>query len=128
MFYKTIEKDEFKLSFTSYLRRKPELEAKRLEIRMALSDIVGEEDVVVDETQLLSYKYSQLPGGIPLRRNSVAKGKYIIVMPDFAVYPETTEEVQEIVKLANQYIIPIIPFAGGSGLGITAPSGGIILA
>ncbi|KKN11084.1 hypothetical protein LCGC14_1030140, partial [marine sediment metagenome] len=127
MFYKTIERDEFKLSFTSYLRRKPELEAKRLEIQKALLKIVGEEDVVADESQLLSYKYSQLPGGIPLRRTTVAKGKHIIVMPDFAVYPETTEEVQEIVKLANHYIIPIIPFAGGSGLGITAPSGGIIL-
>ena len=74
MFYKTIEKDNLKLSFTSYLRRRPELEAKRLGIQTALAKIVGEEDVVTEESQLLSYKYSQLPGGIPLRRTTVAKG------------------------------------------------------
>ncbi len=74
MFYKTIEKDKLKLSFTSYLRRRPELEVKRLEIQQALTKIVGEEDVVIDESQLLSYHYSQLPGGIPLRRTTVAKG------------------------------------------------------
>ncbi len=113
MFYKTIEKDKLKLSFTSYLKRRPELEAKRLEIQTALVKIVGEEDVVTEESQLLSYHYSQLPGGIPLRRTTVAKGVYVIMMADFAVYPETTEEVQEIVKLVNQYVIPIIPFAGG---------------
>ena len=127
MFYKTIEKDKLKLSFSSYMRRRPELEEKRLEIQTALAKIVGKEDVVTEESQLLSYHYSQLPGGIPLRRTTVAKGVYAIVMADFAVYPKTTEEVQEIVRLANQYIIPIVPFAGGSGLGITAPSGGIIL-
>ena len=54
MVYKTIEKDKLKLSFTSYLRRKPELEAKRLEIQSALMKIVGEENVVIDESQLLS--------------------------------------------------------------------------
>lgn len=58
MFYKTIEKEKLKLSFTSYLRRKPELEEKQLEIQMALTKIVGKEDVVTDESQLLSYKYS----------------------------------------------------------------------
>jgi hypothetical protein len=55
MFYKTIEKDKLKLSFTSYMRRRPELEAKRLEIQAALVKIVGEEDVVTEESQLLSY-------------------------------------------------------------------------
>jgi alkyldihydroxyacetonephosphate synthase len=127
MAYKTIQKDGLTLSFTSYLKKNPELEAKRAEIHSALSRIVGEGDVVTDESSLLSYKYSKLPGGLPLRRTSVAQGDYTVVMPDFAVYPETTEEVQEILKLANNYIIPVVPFAGGSGLGITAPSGGIIL-
>jgi len=73
------------------MRKKPELEAKRLEIQTALTKIVGEEDIVADESRLLSYHYSALPEGIPLRRTTVAKGAYVVVMADFAVYPETTD-------------------------------------
>jgi len=49
--------------------------------------------------------------------------------PDFVVMPKTTEEVQEIVKLANKEKVPIVP--KGSGLALTGlvipQQGGIVL-
>jgi len=49
--------------------------------------------------------------------------------PDFVVMPKTTEEVQEIVKLANREKVPIVP--KGSGLALTGlvipQQGGIVL-
>ncbi|SDP76391.1 FAD-binding oxidoreductase [Desulforhopalus singaporensis] len=37
-------------------------------------------------------------------------------IPDVVVMPSTTEEVVEIVKIANEYKIPIVPRAGATGL------------
>lgn len=37
-------------------------------------------------------------------------------MPDYVVRPQTTEEVAEIVKLANKHRIPVIPYGGGTGM------------
>jgi glycolate oxidase len=49
--------------------------------------------------------------------------------PDFVAMPKTTEEVQEIVKLANREKVPIVP--KGSGLALTGlvipQKGGIVL-
>lgn len=49
--------------------------------------------------------------------------------PEFIVAPETVEQIQEIVKLANKEKIPITPRAGGMTLsGLAIPSkGGIVL-
>lgn len=49
--------------------------------------------------------------------------------PDFAVFPQSTEDVQKIVKLANRTKTPIIPFSSGLNFnGATVPSdGGIIV-
>lgn len=50
-------------------------------------------------------------------------------MPDIVVLPETLEEVVEIVKIANELKIPIIPFATGNNVGgLTIPeNGGIVM-
>lgn len=37
-------------------------------------------------------------------------------IPDVVVMPKTTEEVVEIVKVANEYKIPVVPRAGATGL------------
>lgn len=37
-------------------------------------------------------------------------------MPDAVVYPNTTEEVSEIVKICYKYGIPIVPYGVGSAL------------
>ena len=45
-------------------------------------------------------------------------------MPNLVVRPKTTEEVAEIVKIANEYKVPIVPRGGGSAqeAGSTPPA------
>ncbi len=48
--------------------------------------------------------------------------------PDIIVRPETTEEVSDIVKIANKYKIPIVPRGGGADLvGGATIEGGILI-
>ncbi len=49
--------------------------------------------------------------------------------PDGVAWPETTEEVQEIVKVCAEHRVPIVPFGVGSSLEghVNAPGGGISL-
>lgn len=37
------------------------------------------------------------------------------ILPDYVVYPETTEQVRQIVKIANNHKIPLTVWGGGSG-------------
>lgn len=37
-------------------------------------------------------------------------------LPEGVIFPESTEDVREIVKLANQYAVPLIPFGLGSSV------------
>ncbi|MCM3706416.1 MULTISPECIES: FAD-binding oxidoreductase [Cytobacillus] len=37
-------------------------------------------------------------------------------LPDLVVFPETAQQVSEVVKLANKYKVPIVPFGLGSSL------------
>ena len=122
-----------KLKLTSFLRERPSLNSQREMIYSELATIVGDEDITDKESDLLSYSnydllYPSIIGKTEIIRYSgVAKGDFIITIGDFVVHPETTQEVQEIVKLANKYKIPIIPFAGGSGLCHNPVFGGIIV-
>jgi len=49
--------------------------------------------------------------------------------PDAVVFPQTTEDVQDAVRICAQYKVPIIPFGTGTSLEghINAPSGGVTL-
>jgi len=49
--------------------------------------------------------------------------------PEFVVMPNTVEEVQAIVEMANEYKIPLVPFVAGANVGgLTIPlKGGIIV-
>ncbi len=49
--------------------------------------------------------------------------------PDAAVWPESTEQIAEIVKFANQYKIPVVPRGAGTSLsgGAVSVQGGIIV-
>ena len=60
---------------------------------------------------------------------SVRDNKPSVHPPDFIVWPETREEICELVQLAAKRAIPLIPFGGGSGVcgGAMATSGGIIV-
>jgi len=50
-------------------------------------------------------------------------------LPDGVVFPETTEEVQEIVRACAAHRVPVIPFGTGTSLEghVNAPGGGISL-
>jgi D-lactate dehydrogenase (cytochrome) len=47
--------------------------------------------------------------------------------PDVVVYPETTEEVADIVRLCSAYEVPVVPFGTGTSLEghVNAPFGGV---
>ncbi len=48
-------------------------------------------------------------------------------LPDAVIYPHSTEEVQEIVRICSDHKVPIIPFGTGTSLegAVNAPAGGI---
>lgn len=48
-------------------------------------------------------------------------------LPDAVVFAETTQDVQETVRICAEYGVPIIPFGTGTSLegGVNAPAGGI---
>src|SRR4030042_1122705 len=57
-------------------------------------------------------------------------GTFIEARPNLVVLPETTEQVSQIVKLAAEARIPIVPRGMGSGLAagfVPFPEGGIVL-
>ena len=92
------------------------------EVRESLIASLGEKKVFWQEVDLQPYKsesYTRL-------MKPDERTKYF---PDFAVVPETTEDVRKAVLIAAKHKIPIIPKGGGSNLaGMLIPvKGGIII-
>ncbi|MEM1884524.1 MAG: FAD-binding oxidoreductase [Candidatus Jordarchaeales archaeon] len=89
-----------------------------------LVGIVGKENVHFNEVDALCYSRDTWQLLVPW-----IKGGGELPKPDFIVHPENTKQVSEIVKLANRFKIPLIPFGGGAGVcGGTIPvNGGIIV-
>ena len=85
------------------------------DVYQALVGIVGKNYVSNHKEEL--YFYGRDPGLMPPHE------------PDYVVMPRTTEEVQEIVKLANREKVPIVPKGGGMALtGLVIPlKGGIVM-
>ena len=81
----------------------------------SLADIVGEDRVSNSQEEL--FIYSRDSGAQPPRK------------VDFVVMPETVEEIQGIVQLANKEKIPITPLGGGFTLSalVVPNKGGIVL-
>jgi glycolate oxidase len=90
------------------------LKILRESIIRQLKSIVGEENVLTDEIDLLLYSYDA----------SFPESK-----PDVVVFPRSTEEVSRIMALASAEKIPVIPRGAGTGLsgGAVALKGGIVL-
>ena len=84
------------------------------ELIAKLTDIVGEDDISATAAELYAYASDS-----SIHRH----------MPDIVVRPETAEEVSGIVKLANEYKVPIIGRGAGTALcGHTIPiDGGIVV-
>jgi FAD/FMN-containing dehydrogenase len=76
-----------------------------------LSALIGSERIATDAAQLDELSWDALSQGRihPKRQPELAT-------PICAVTPISTEEVQRVVRFANQEGVPLIPFGGGSGL------------
>ncbi len=87
----------------------------RTEITAKLRRILEPASIVEDETELLVYECD----GLPLFKHK----------PDIVVFPATTEQVAQIVRVANEYGIPFLPRGAGTGLsgGAFAAEGGILI-
>ena len=89
-----------------------------------LSKIVGSDKISVDMVDRIAYGKDYW-----LISNLMTLKGTLPSLPDIIVWPQTTKEVSEIIILANEYKIPIIPYGEGSGVvgGALAIRGGIIL-
>jgi len=89
-----------------------------------LSRLLGPENVSNREVDKIAYSRDYWL----LASTWMIKGK-VPALPDFIVWPESTEQVSELAKLANREKIPIIPFGEGSGVvgGAIPVQGGIII-
>lgn len=87
------------------------------EIIKKLAQIVGQENVL--NGTAIPDKYGHDAGTV----NDTLK------LPDVLVFPGNKYQIAEVVKLANQHILPITPRGGGSGLagGAVPLYGGIVL-
>jgi glycolate oxidase len=84
------------------------------DVRSRLEQLLGSRGYLSKSEDLKLYEYD---GGIDKAR------------PDYVVFPQTTEDVVAIVKLANELAIPIVGRGAGTGLsgGAIARAGGIII-
>ncbi len=89
-----------------------------------LKQIFGKENVSTDETDKISYSKDMLPAGLLAIRRLEPPPP-----PDVIVWAHKTEQICELLQLANSQGFPVIPYGAGSGVcGGTFPlSGGVIL-
>ena len=112
--------DEFELIY-----KNDRIEIKnKAKIVSELTDIIGKQNVSSEPIDIFAYsKDSTL-----IAFNWTLQGK-IMALPDIITWPETVEQISEILKYANKEKLPVIPYSEGSGVvgGSIALRGGIIL-
>jgi glycolate oxidase subunit GlcD len=88
--------------------------ASKPEVLEKLKQIVGAENVLVEPEKVEPYGADAVKEKFP---------------PEAVVFPETTEEMFEILKLANQYVFPVTARGGGVGYtgGAVPVDGGIVI-
>lgn len=93
-------------------------------IREELCDAIGEENVDTSEAGRFCYGTDYFW----VSRMWIDRGKKPPI-PDFVVFPESSEQVSKILKIAVRHKIPVIPYGGGTGVngGILALYGGIMM-
>lgn len=82
-----------------------------------LAKILGPKNVITEKDRLEPYGHDE-----------VTDARYQH-LPEAVVFPETREQVAEVVKLANKFLVPVTPRGAGSGLsaGAVPMKGGIVL-
>lgn len=93
------------------------LSNKQNEVISKLSRIVGAQNVLYEKEDLYCYAFDTMHHG------------YSVMMPDYVVLPSCAQEVAEIVKVAKNFKLPIIPRGAGTNHvgGCVAVDGGIII-
>jgi hypothetical protein len=93
----------------------PEVPKETLRVVKKLQAIVGEKNATAAKHVRYAYSYDM----------SFVKSK----LPDYVVMAETVEQIQQIMRFANQEKIPVIPFTAGTNIGgLCIPErGGILL-
>ncbi|MEL6966227.1 MAG: FAD-linked oxidase C-terminal domain-containing protein [Pseudomonadota bacterium] len=101
---------------------------------MALADVrVETRDGAAIETAIAVLKQrfgEQLQTGQSLREQHAHTTTYLPTQaPDAVVFAQSTEEVQDIVRVCAQHKVPVIPYGTGTSLegGVNAPAGGICI-
>jgi len=86
------------------------------EILEELKSIVGPDNMATDESAIEAYSCDE-------------SGKVYARMPDVVVKPESTQQVSNVMKLANREMIPVTARGAGSGIagGAIPIKGGILL-
>ena len=86
-------------------------------IKEKLGKIVGQNNLIFDSEKMEDYSHDEF------------SLKEIAKMPELVVKPRTTEEVAEILLLANQEMVPVTPRGGATGMagGCVPFYGGIVL-
>ncbi|MBW2732777.1 MAG: FAD-binding oxidoreductase [Deltaproteobacteria bacterium] len=101
----------------------PKIERKPL-IR-ALTGVLPAERVSAANVDRLAYARDQWARNLLAVRNN----RPLVAPPDVVVWPESTSEVLEVVKIAADFRVPLVPWGAGSGVcgGAMALHGGIML-
>ncbi|MBD3406376.1 MAG: FAD-binding protein [Candidatus Lokiarchaeota archaeon] len=94
------------------------------ELTDRLQSLLGPDYVTVQQTD----KVLNAHDAWPLSEAKIRAGE-MLPLADIIVFPSTTREVSEILKIANQFKVPVIPVGGGAGTcgGTLAIYGGIQL-
>jgi glycolate oxidase len=87
------------------------------DIKERVAKIVGQGNVIFDPEMMLNYSHDEFS------LSEIAR------MPELVVKPKKTEEIQEIMRLANEEMIPVTPRGGATGLcgGCVPFYGGMVL-
>jgi alkyldihydroxyacetonephosphate synthase len=106
-----------------YKNNQQEIKNKQ-SIETKLKEILGDNNFSTNDIDILAYtKDTSL-----IAFNWALQGQ-IAGLPDYITWPENTTQICEILKLANQEKVPVIPYGEGSGVvgGAIPVQGGIII-
>src|ERR1700753_3470585 len=81
----------------------------------AFKEIVGEENIYVDEETLKNYFHDET--------------EQLRYLPEIVIKPRTTQEISEVMKICNREKIPVTPRGAGTGLsgGALPHLGGVLI-
>lgn len=79
-------------------------------IRSELEEVVGPDHITTDEADRLVYSCDWFWAN----QMWLDRG-HALTTPDYVVHPGSVQEVSEILRIANKFRLPVVPWGGGSG-------------